>query len=333
MKKVVGLFLISFVFVLMFSTSTYAYPGGLLDGKTLTLTNPKGTADTTTTLVTDNNTSTYLRVAKKGSLTVPEGIEYSFNSPVTISSFKVYITKPSGGSGVYVYYYDSNNTIIYSKPVTAVGESIIEHLEVQNVAKVSVIGASDNFYTNINEFDVFAKNTEVPAISDLTALGSDSKVSLSWSKVPDAIKYSVQRSTTAGGPYTSITNDVYSSTYDDIKVINGTTYYYVVTAITASGESSYSNEASATPQAPATSKGDRAILTIIMTTGLEKEFDLSMEEVNAFIDWYDTKENGIGPARYGIDKHNNNKGPFSKRVDYVVFKNILSFEVDEYTTE
>ena len=79
--------------------------------------------------------------------------------------------------------------------------------------------------------------------------------------------------------------------------------------------------------------GDRAILTIIMTTGLEKEFDLSMNEVNAFINWYDTKENGIGPAHYGINKHNNNKGPFSKRVDYVVFKNILSFEVSEYTTE
>lgn len=80
-------------------------------------------------------------------------------------------------------------------------------------------------------------------------------------------------------------------------------------------------------------KGDRAILTIIMTTGLEKEFDLSMEEVNAFIGWYDAKENGIGPARYGIDKHNNNKGPFSKRVDYVIFKNILSFEVNEYTVK
>ncbi|GAA0373066.1 hypothetical protein [Paenibacillus motobuensis] len=78
--------------------------------------------------------------------------------------------------------------------------------------------------------------------------------------------------------------------------------------------------------------GDRAILTIIMTTGLQKEFDLSMREVNDFIDWYDTKENGIGPAHYGINKHYNNKGPFSKRVDYVVFKNILSFEVSEYST-
>ncbi|MNZ57211.1 SPRY domain protein [compost metagenome] len=78
--------------------------------------------------------------------------------------------------------------------------------------------------------------------------------------------------------------------------------------------------------------GDRAILTVTMTTGLEKEFDLPMSEVEAFMSWYDAKENGTGPAKYGINKHNNNKGPFSKRTDYVIFKNILSFEVSEYST-
>ncbi|MNI55355.1 hypothetical protein D3C73_1103000 [compost metagenome] len=76
----------------------------------------------------------------------------------------------------------------------------------------------------------------------------------------------------------------------------------------------------------------RPILTVTMTTGLEKEFDLTMSEVESFIDWYDAKENGTGPAKYGINKHNNNKGPFSKRTDYVIFKNILSFEVSEYST-
>lgn len=69
-----------------------------------------------------------------------------------------------------------------------------------------------------------------------------------------------------------------------------------------------------------------------MNTGLEKEFDLSMDEVKAFINWYDTKELGSGPAKFAIDKHGNNKGPFSKRSEYIIFKNILSFEVDEYST-
>lgn len=77
---------------------------------------------------------------------------------------------------------------------------------------------------------------------------------------------------------------------------------------------------------------DRAILTITMLTGLEKEFDLSMSEVDAFIIWYDTKDAGSGPSKYAINKHDNNRGPFSKRTDYVIFNNILTFEVSEYST-
>ena len=79
--------------------------------------------------------------------------------------------------------------------------------------------------------------------------------------------------------------------------------------------------------------GNRAILVVTMTTGLEKEYDLSMKEVNAFINWYDTKDAGSGPSKYAINKHNNNRGPFNNRTDYVViFNNILTFEVNEYNT-
>ncbi|GAV11515.1 hypothetical protein PBN151_1444 [Paenibacillus sp. NAIST15-1] len=35
------------------------------------------------------------------------------------------------------------------------------------------------------------------------------------------------------------------------------------------------------PTNPEPTKGNRALLVVTMTTGLEKEFDLSMEEVNA----------------------------------------------------
>lgn len=75
--------------------------------------------------------------------------------------------------------------------------------------------------------------------------------------------------------------------------------------------------------------GDRAILTIELTTGVEKEYDLPMGDVNAFLNWYDTAN---GSSRYGINKHNNNKGPFSKRTEYVIHDKILTFEVSEYTT-
>ncbi|MEC0232686.1 kelch repeat-containing protein [Paenibacillus alba] len=63
-------------------------------------------------------------------------------------------------------------------------------------------------------------------------------------------------------------------------------------------------------------ENERAILTVTLNTGLEKEFDLSMSEVNAFINWYEAKQGGTGTASYAIDKHNNNIGPFKSRKDY-----------------
>ncbi|WP_091020697.1 hypothetical protein [Paenibacillus amylolyticus] len=75
---------------------------------------------------------------------------------------------------------------------------------------------------------------------------------------------------------------------------------------------------------------NRAILVVTMTTGLEKEFDLSMQEVNSFIDWYEAKQAGSGRASYAIDKHDNNKGPFKSRKDYILFDRVLTFEVSEY---
>ncbi|MHC4088214.1 MAG: hypothetical protein ACYSU5_23870, partial [Planctomycetota bacterium] len=65
---------------------------------------------------------------------------------------------------------------------------------------------------------------------------------------PDFDVYDVYRSTSAGGPYSVIDFELTSSDYIDNTVSNGTTYYYVVTAIdTSFNESGYSNEASATP--------------------------------------------------------------------------------------
>ncbi|WP_025690387.1 hypothetical protein [Paenibacillus zanthoxyli] len=94
---------------------------------------------------------------------------------------------------------------------------------------------------------------------------------------------------------------------------------------TATPEPTVTPTPTSTPEQPT---GDRAILVVTMNTGLEKEYDLPMSEINAFLSWYDSAS---GSTRYGIDKHDNNKGPFSKRTDYVIFDKILTFEVSEYT--
>ena len=42
------------------------------------------------------------------------------------------------------------------------------------------------------------------------------------------------------------------------------------------------------------------------------------------------RANGVGTMMYGINKHNNNKGPFVNRKDYVFYDKIITFEVNAY---
>jgi hypothetical protein len=70
-------------------------------------------------------------------------------------------------------------------------------------------------------------------------------VSLTWTAASGATGYNVKRSATSGGPYTTIGTSTTAS-YSDSGVTVGNTYYYVVTATNAGGESLNSNEASVT---------------------------------------------------------------------------------------
>jgi subtilase family serine protease len=85
----------------------------------------------------------------------------------------------------------------------------------------------------------------------LTAAGRDGSVALSWSAVAGATGFTVKRSETSGGPYASIATGVVANTHIDTAVVNDRTYFYVVAAVNGLGASDDSNEASATPKAPA----------------------------------------------------------------------------------
>lgn len=68
-----------------------------------------------------------------------------------------------------------------------------------------------------------------------------------------ATGYKVFRGTVSGGPYTKIA-DVTTVTYDDPTVLEGNTYFYVVSAVNSAGESGQSAEAKAiiNPSKPGT---------------------------------------------------------------------------------
>ena len=89
-----------------------------------------------------------------------------------------------------------------------------------------------------------------PAPTGLAAAPGDNRVDLSWNASGGATSYNVKRATVSGGPYTPIATNVATTSYADTTAVNGTTYYYVVSAVNAAGESPNSNQASATPAPP-----------------------------------------------------------------------------------
>jgi fibronectin type 3 domain-containing protein len=88
------------------------------------------------------------------------------------------------------------------------------------------------------------------APSGLAATSGNAQVSLNWSAATGATSYHVKRATNNGGPYTQI-GSATSTSYSDASVSNGTTYFYVVSALSSAGESTNSAQVSATPAAPA----------------------------------------------------------------------------------
>jgi fibronectin type 3 domain-containing protein len=88
----------------------------------------------------------------------------------------------------------------------------------------------------------------------LTRVQGNGVINLDWNDDTSGILdfYTVYRSETSGGPYTEIATDLSTSAYSDTTAVNGTTYFYVVTATdtVVPQESVNSAQVSGTPFAP-----------------------------------------------------------------------------------
>lgn len=90
--------------------------------------------------------------------------------------------------------------------------------------------------------------TTPPVPTGLSATAPDcGRITLNWNAAAGATSYNVMRSTASGGPYTTLVAlEVGATNYVDTSVLGATTYYYVVSAANAGGESDFSAQASAT---------------------------------------------------------------------------------------
>jgi fibronectin type 3 domain-containing protein len=82
----------------------------------------------------------------------------------------------------------------------------------------------------------------------LSSAVSASQIDLIWNVATNADCYFVKRSTTNGGPYTTVSIPL-GRRFSDNTLAPATTYYYVITAVNAGGESTSSTQLTATTSA------------------------------------------------------------------------------------
>jgi len=113
-----------------------------------------------------------------------------------------------------------------------------------------VVSAYNSAAQSANSAEVNAMPTAPPtpptAPANLQATAGNAQVSLTWTASAGATGYHVKRSTTNGSGYVQIAAPTVAN-YMDTNLTNGTTYYYVVTALNSAGESANSTQAFATP--------------------------------------------------------------------------------------
>ncbi len=123
------------------------------------------------------------------------------------------------------------------------------HFEAGTAGSVLLRNNGSNGFVIADAVEFIELEAAPPAApTDLVATGGIGQISLAWSGSIGATSYNVKRATSASGPYATIASGLTAATYVDNAATGGSTYYYVVTAQNAYGESPASLSATAASQ-------------------------------------------------------------------------------------
>jgi fibronectin type 3 domain-containing protein len=170
-------------------------------------------------------------------------LSWNADSDPTVTGYRVYYGTAAGS---YTQSVDVGNST--SAAVAGLNSSTTYYLA---VAAYNGSGNQSGYSNEVSAIPTGSASSNAPvAPASLSAAAGNAQVALNWPASSGATSYNIKRSTTSGGGYATIATATGTSVTDS-GVSNGTTYYYIVTAVNGSGESAGSPQASATPQAAA----------------------------------------------------------------------------------
>ncbi len=111
-------------------------------------------------------------------------------------------------------------------------------------------------YGSVNTAFV-AKLSSLPAVpSNIASISGTHQIVLSWSAVPGATSYNVYQGSSPGSmPFSLIGSGVQSTSFTITQLASGTTYYFEISAVGATGEGAKSSVISVTPNSGSSGGG------------------------------------------------------------------------------
>ena len=150
------------------------------------------------------------------------------------------VTLSTSTSGASIYYTTNGGapsiySTPYSGPISVTANQTIRAIAVKS-------GMSDSA-------GAWGSYSIITTPSNVSAIGSDSTVTITWDAVAGVTGYSIYWNTTGSPTTASSKISVSSNSYQHGALANGTTYYYRVASVVNSSETSLSSTVSAVPAA------------------------------------------------------------------------------------
>jgi hypothetical protein len=237
-----------------FSSSGLALPLSLSAGKTVIFNvqfNPKSAGPSTGSLYLVSDATTPPSAMALSGAGVTPGFSLAVN-PLNVNFGNVNVGSTSSRSVTLTNTGNSNVTIssevLTGANLSLTGASAVTLSPSQSIA-LTVQYSPTSAASISGTLAIVSNATGAPSAIPISGNGvtqAQHTVTLSWNASNSATGYNVYRSGTSGSGYARVNSGLDGSlTYSDASVQNGQTYFYVTTAVGASGqESAYSSEVS-----------------------------------------------------------------------------------------